>query len=150
MPPAHDPYSLTSVYLVPEFHLYFLHQHLSGHTVLIYCLHMPKPYQYSLIRSIYILTNFLCPLYCCSSMHFFIPNSIHSWHSNQTSEALHLKNIHLHSVSSSHTPCLCYTQCLKELYFHIDTSWPLSPILYYSTLFSTPHALYTFHPCSEI
>ena len=35
--------------------------------------------------------------------HPFIPNSIHSWHSNQTSHRLHLKNIHFPSQSTSHT-----------------------------------------------
>ena len=48
--------------------------------------------------------------YSSSPTHLFIPNSIHSLHSNQTSQTLHLKNIHFPSLSTSHTPCLCSLQ----------------------------------------
>ena len=48
--------------------------------------------------------------YSSSPTHLFIPNSIHSRHSNQTSQTLHLKNIHFPSVSTSHPPCLCSVQ----------------------------------------
>ena len=59
------------------------------------------------------------PLYSLTSLVFqlsyapFIPNSIHSRHSNQTSQTLRLKNIHFPSISTlstSHTPCLCSVQ----------------------------------------
>ena len=36
--------------------------------------------------------------------------TIHSRHSNQTSQTLHFKNIHFPSLSTSHTPCLCTVQ----------------------------------------
>ena len=51
------------------------------------------------------------PLYTSSPTHLIISNSIHSWHSNQTSQTLHLKNINFPSRSTSHTPCLCSVQC---------------------------------------
>ena len=40
-------------------------------------------------------------------------NNIHSWHSNQTSQTLHLKNIHFPSLST-YTPCLYSVQ--RRLY----------------------------------
>ena len=39
-----------------------------------------------------------------SPTHLFIPNSIPSRHSNQTSQTLNLQNIHFPSLSTSHTP----------------------------------------------
>ena len=49
-PPSHHPSNLTSVYLVlPP--TYFRHQHSSGNKVLVHSFHMPRPSQYSLIRS---------------------------------------------------------------------------------------------------
>ena len=39
-----------------------------------------------------LLANSLS-FYSSSPTHLFFPNSIHSWHSNQTSQTLHLKNI---------------------------------------------------------
>ena len=53
------------------------------------------------------LIRFMLPFYCSSYTHLLIPNSIHSWHSNQTSQTLHFKHIHLPFLSTSHTPCLC-------------------------------------------
>ena len=41
-----------------------------------------------------------------------------------------LENIHFPSLSTSHTPCLRTTP-LVQLFLHIDTSWPLSPVLYW-------------------
>ena len=54
---------------------------------------------------LYSLTPFLFQL-CYAP----IPNSIHSRHSNQTSQTLHLKNIHFASLSTSNTLCLCPVQ----------------------------------------
>ena len=84
---------------------YFRHQHLSGHTVFIHSFHMPKPSKYSLVGS-----TRLFPFYFSSSTHLFIRNSIHSWHSGQTSQTLYLKDIYFPSLNSSHTPCLLSVQ----------------------------------------
>ena len=81
---------------------YILHQHSSSDTLLIHSLQLPKPSQYSLIRSTRQL-----PFYASSHTHLLSPNSVNSWHSNQTSQTLHLKNIHFPSLSTSHTQCLC-------------------------------------------
>ena len=80
----------------------FHHHHPSSHTVLIHSLHVSKPSQYSLIHSTRQL-----PFYSNSNMHLFIPNSIHLWHSHQTSQTLHLKNIRIPSLSTSHAPRFC-------------------------------------------
>ena len=45
-----------------------------------------------------------------SPTHFFISNSIHSRYSNETSQTLHVKDIHFPSLSTSHTPCICSVQ----------------------------------------
>ena len=95
---------------------YIRHQHLSSHTVLFLSLHIPKPFQYSLIRS----TSQLA-FYTSSPMHLFIPNSIHSWHSNQTSQTLHLKNIHFLSLTLLIPHALLRTMPLVQLLLHIDT-----------------------------
>ena len=71
---------------------YFRQQPYS-HTVLNHSLHVSKPSEYSLIHS----THPTLILFC-SSTHLFIHNSIHSWHSTPTT--LHLKNIHLPSLST--------------------------------------------------
>ena len=99
-PPSHHPFSLTSVYLVPALHLLSPSTPFC-HTVLIHSFHMLKPSQYSLIRS-------TCQLhfYSSSHTHLFIPKSIHSCHSNQTYQQLHLKNIHFPYLIIFHTPCL--------------------------------------------
>ena len=60
-----------------------------------------KPSQYSLIRS----TQSTLPFYSSSPKHLFIPNSIHLWQYNQTSQTLHVKNIHFPSLRTSHIPC---------------------------------------------
>ena len=76
--------------------------------------------------------------------HLFIPNSIHSRHSNQTSQTLHLKNILFPSLSTSHTPCPCPVQRrwynYSFIYRYYLTFIP-NPLLL-STLFSDLHALY--------
>ena len=75
--------------------------------LLIDSLYVCKPPVYFKIHSTCQL-----PFYSSSSMHLFIPNSIHCklWHSNQTSQILHLKNIHFPSLSqhiSYLMPLLC-------------------------------------------
>ena len=77
----------------------------------------PKPSRYSLICSTSQLQ-----LYTSSPTHLLIPNSIHSWHSNQTSLTLHLKNIHFSQHFSYPMPLL-RTMQLVQLLLHIDTSW---------------------------
>ena len=52
----------------------------------------------------------LLPLYSRSHTHLIIHNSIHSWHSNQTYQTLHLKDIPFPSLSTSYTPCICSIQ----------------------------------------
>ena len=104
-PPSHHPSSLTSVSLVPVLHWlrpstpfwpFGTHQFF------------PHAQTISILSDLlYSLTSFLFQL---SYTHLFIPNSIHSRHSNQTSQTLHLKNIHFLSLSTSHTPCLCSVQ----------------------------------------
>ena len=107
-PPSHHPSSLTSVSLVPTHHLlppstpfwpYDTHQFFPhSQTISI-----PSDQLYS-----------LTPFYSSSPTHFLIPNSIHSSHSNQISQTLHLRNIHFPSprtfhthASASHTPLQC-------------------------------------------
>ena len=75
-----------------------------------------------------------------------MPNSIHSWHSNQTSQTLHLKNISfLLSVLLIYPMPLLRTTRLVQLLLHMDTSWSLSPILHCSAHYSTLPTLYTPH-----
>ena len=61
-------------------------------------------------QTISILSDLLNSLSIPALLHLFIPNSIHPWHSNQTSQTLHLKNIHVPSLSTSHNPCFCFVQ----------------------------------------
>ena len=75
---------------------------------------------YVLVQTISILSDPLWltpPFYSSSSTHLFILNSINSWHSHQTYQTLHLKNIHFHTLSNYHTPCLCPTQRRWYNYF---------------------------------
>ena len=109
--------------------------------------HMPKPSPYSLICSTRQLS-----FYSSSPPNLFIPNSINSRHSNQTSQTLYFKNIHFPSLSTSHTPCLCSLQrrWYNYSFIYIHTSWPISPI-YCSAHFSalptlSPHSLCIPHP----
>ena len=102
--PSHHPSSLTSVSLVPVSHW------LRPSTPFWpYGTHpfFPCAETISILSDLlYSLTPFLFQL----SNHLFIPNSIHSQHSNQTSQALHLKKFHFSSLSTSHTTCLCSVQ----------------------------------------
>ena len=110
------PSSLTSVYIVPVLHLlppsipvwpYGTHPFfLNAQSISI------------LSDPLYSLTDFLLEV----SYHLFIPNPIHSLHSNQTSQTLHLKNIHFPSLSTSRTPCLCSVQCT---WYNYSLIWPL-------------------------
>ena len=103
MSPSSQPFSQTSVSLVPTLHLlppstpfwpYDTHKFF------------PHAQTISILSDLlYSLTPFLFQL---SYTHLFIPNSIHSRHYNQTSQTLHLANIHFPSLSTSHIPCLCY------------------------------------------
>ena len=97
-PPSHHPCNPTSVSLVHALHLL-----------------MPStpfwPYNthpfFSHAQTISILSELLyslLPFYSSSPTHLFISNSTHSWHSNQSSQTLHLKNIHFPSLSTTHTP----------------------------------------------
>ena len=103
--------------------------------------------QYSLVHSTRQLL-----LYSSASTHLFIPNSIHSRHSHQISQTLHLKNIHFPSLSTSHSPSFCFVQLLAQFLLHIDTSSGWSPIQYWlvhilalATLY-TPHSSCVPHP----
>ena len=136
---SHPPSILTLVYLVPALH--FHHEHRSGHTVLIPPHHVSKPCQYSLIHSALKL-----PFYSSSSMHLFILNSIHSWHSHQAAHCwtLYLKNIHFPSLISFHTPCLCSMQCCWYNYSFMWTLLTFIPnLLFLCTLYRALHALYS-------
>ena len=116
---------------------YFRLQHPFSHTLLIHSLHMSKPFQYSLIRS-----NRQLPFYTSFLTHLLILNSIHSWYPNQTSETLHLKNIHYPSLSTSHTHASApynAVSIITSSYIHLLTI--PSPLLL-SKLFSAHHALY--------
>ena len=62
-------------------------QYPSSHTVHIHSL------QLSLLRQL--------PFYCCSSTHHFIASSIHSGHSHQISQTLHLRNIQFYFFLST-------------------------------------------------
>ena len=73
--------------------------------VLIHYLHVSKPFHYFLILSTRQL-----PFNSRSSTHRFIPHFIYSCLSYQTSQTLHLENIHFPSLSTSETPCLCSMQ----------------------------------------
>ena len=61
--------------------------------------------------------------------------TLHSRHSNQTSQTRHLKNIHFPSLSTSHTQCLCsnIVGTITPSYRHFLA---LSPIFYCSGHFS--------------
>ena len=109
MPPSHHPRSLTSVSLVPALHLL-----LPSTPFWPYGTHPFFPHSQNISKLSDLLYS-LTPIYYNSPTHFLIPNSIHSWHSNQTSQTLHLKNIHFHCLSTSHTPCLCSTQPAYKL-----------------------------------
>ena len=101
---------------------------------------MSKPSQYSLIHSTHQL-----PFCSSSSTHLFIPNSINSCHSHQTSQTLHLKNILFSFLSTSDTPCLCSLLCTKllvQVILQIDISLCLSPSSIARILFNTPRAFY--------
>ena len=69
----------------------------------------------------------LTPFYSSSPTYLFIPNSIHSRHSDQTSSHEHLLSFSQHF---SYPMPLLRTTPLVQLLLRIDTSWPLSPILY--------------------
>ena len=115
--PSHHPSSLTSVSLVSAHHL------LPPSTPFWpYGAHpfFPHTQTISILSDLfYSLTLFL--FHAALLTHLFIPNSIHSWHSNQTSQTLHLKNIHFPSLSTSHTPCLCSVQRRWYNYSFIET-----------------------------
>ena len=108
--------------------------------VLIHLFHMHNPSQYSLICS----TRYL-PFYSSSPMHLFILNSIHSWHSNQTSQTLHRKNIK-YLLSALLIP---YASTPYNAVGTITPSYrhflPLSPLLYCSAYCSALPTLYTPH-----
>ena len=114
----------------------FRFQHPSCHTLLILSFHMPKPSQYSLICSTRKL-----PSYSSSPTHLFIPNSNQPNLSNASSEEHSLS----FSQHFSNPMPLLRTTPLVQLLLLIDTSWPLSPILYYSAHFSALPTLYTPH-----
>ena len=139
-PSSHHPSCLTSVYLI-----YALHLLPPSTPFWPYGTHPFFPHA----QTISILSGplySLLPFYSSSPTHLFIPNSIHSWHSNQTSQTLHLKNIHFPSLSTSHTPCLFSVQRSWYNYSFIYCRHFLAFIpnpLLLSTLFSAPHALYT-------
>ena len=106
--------------------------------VLIYFLHLSKPSQYSLIWSTRQL-----PFYSNSSTHLFIPNSIHSWHSYQTSQTLHLNYIHIPSLGTTHTQCLCSIQHRWYNCSFILTLLRIYPQSFIAQQFSRPsHPLY--------
>ena len=112
-------------------------QHPSSQTALIHSLHVSKQSQYSPIHSTRQL-----PSYSSPSTNLFIPNSIHSWHSHQTSQKLHLENIHFPSLSTSHAP---YAFAPYNVVGAITPSYRHfvfipNPLLH-STLFITPQAL---------
>ena len=71
--------------------------------------------RYSSILSIWAnhlntLWSALLSKYLSIPAFLFVPNCIHLWHSTQTSQTLHLKNIHVPSISTSHTSCICSVQ----------------------------------------
>ena len=88
---------------------YFRQKHLSGHTVLIHSLHVPKPSQYS----------FSIPALLRISFIYDTPTKL--------PKTLHLKNIHFPSLSTSHTPCLCSVQCCWYNYSFILTLLRIYP-----------------------
>ena len=103
-PPSHHPASLTSVSLVPVPH--WLRPSTSFWP---YGTHpfFPHAQIISILSDLlYSITLFLFRLYYALLYSY----SIHSRHSNQTFQTLHLKNIHFPSLSTSHTPCLCSVQ----------------------------------------
>ena len=88
---------------------YFHHQHPSSHMVLIHSLHVYKPSQCVLSDPLYSVITFLFqPLYS---------NSIQLRHSHQTSQTLHLKDIHFLTLRTSYTPCLYSVQCRWYNYY---------------------------------
>ena len=103
-PPSHHPSILTSVSLVPALHLLMPNRLLVKRysSILSTCINRLNTIWSALLSN--SLSNSISPT------HLVIPNSIHSWHFNQTAQTLHLKNIHFPSLSTSHTPCLCSLQ----------------------------------------
>ena len=93
------------------------------------------------VRKLKYFSYIYCTVLCVD---LFIPNSIHSWHSNQTSQTLHLKDIHFPSLSTSHTACLCSVQTvctiISAAYRHFLAFIPNTLLL--STLFRAPHPSY--------
>ena len=135
-PPSHLPSSLTSVSFVPALHL------LPPSTPFgPYGTHpfFPHAQNISILSDLlYSLTPFLFRM----STDLFSPNSTNSLHYNQTSQTLHLKNIHFPSLGTSHAPCL---STLASSYT-VDTSRPLSPVLYCFTFRWSPHSIPPFLP----
>ena len=97
-PPSHHPSSLTPVYLVPALHLLPLSTTFWSSGAHPF---FPHAQTISLLNDpLYSLTPFLYQL-SYAPLHSY--NFIHLRHSNRTSQALHLKNFHLPSLSTSHT-----------------------------------------------
>ena len=144
-PPSHHPSSLSSVFLVPALHLlppstpfwpYGTHPFFT-HALTI-----------SILSDLlYSLTPFLFQLALLRTTSFITLSN--RWHSNQSSQTLHLKSIHFSSLRTFYIPCLSSVQrhWYHYSFIYVDTSWLLSQILYCSahTLKRSPRSLPLIH-----
>ena len=131
-PLSHHPSSLTSVSFVPALH--FRNQHPSGHTILIHSFHMPKLSQCSLIA---LLANSLSILALLRTSSLSIHDTLTKFLKHFISRTFTFLFSVLLIPHDMGSPLLCTTS-LVQLLLHIDTSWPLSPVLYCSAHFSAP------------
>ena len=126
--PSHHTSNVTSVYPILGLHFLAWHQY---RTVLIHSIHVSNISQYYLIHSARKL-----PLCSGSSMHLFIPNSIHSWHC--TKFLKHFISITFTFLLSALLHPILRTTPLVLFLLHIEISYHLPAILYCSTHFSAP------------
>ena len=107
---------------------YFCHQHPYSHVVLTHSFLAGVLYHWCYLSTL-LANSVSIPTLLRTSL--FLPLSIRSWHSHQSSQTLHPKKIHFPSLSTSHTPCICSVKPrLYNYSFEIDTSLHLYPILY--------------------
>ena len=110
--PSHHPSNLTSVSLVAAL-LWLLAIRYSS--ILSTC-----PNHLNTLWSALLANYISIPALLRTSL---FQTYTHSWHSNQTSQTLHLKNILFPSLSTSHTPCLCSVQAVGTInpsYRHLE------------------------------
>ena len=131
---SQHPSTLTSVYQVPALHLIPL-------WYLKWLTHpfSPDVQTLSILWSTDSPTPFLCQLFY-APLHSY---SAHSWHSNQTSQTLHFKNIYFPSLSTSYSSSSALYNAIGSIIFfsfrHFFVFIP-NPLLQRAHFSKLPHA----------